>query len=163
MIRKRSFACYSRKLNDGLSTTHSGRSKHLLRSKYLSAVWRVSANDFDVDAYLLKHALSADAVFRKGETARDARAREQSGFNLVVSEADDAVTQVNEALKFIRQQQEALADLAALGIKSEIDFSLYVGSSESFVTSIHISEHVMAELAALGVGIDVTAYPTSDD
>jgi hypothetical protein len=77
-------------------------------------VLRASGANFAVDAFLARSSIVACKIWRSGEPSLVGRqSTTTSGFNAVVSEAADLVTQVSEALAFLREHRGELLRLSA--------------------------------------------------
>src|SRR4051794_34284475 len=90
-------------------------------------VLRVSGKAFAADAYLAGSRLVTCKVWGAGEQLRSGRpVSVTSGFNVVVSDADDLPGQVSEAVTFLRRHRGDLVRLAATAGVDELvlDFSV---------------------------------------
>ena len=133
----------------------------------IDVVWRVSGDDFDVDAFLQDSNISPSTVWRKGEQNNRILKRhnthDDSGFNLTLAETttvEKAVTITRESLKRLRP---FITQLSTSTINSAIDFGVSVGGNKNFTRSIYFDLSFLEFLIALGVELEITVYPISDE
>lgn len=129
----------------------------------ISAVWRSSGEDFDVDAFVRRFPeLGIDSIYRRGELFGK-RVSQSSGFNCVLAEEGEFGECVDESLAALEEIAPALRVLASLGVESEIDFGLLVGGSDFFVRSACLGPAEMLRFAEAGLAVRFTAYPWDED
>ncbi len=128
-----------------------------------TAVWRVSGATFDVDGFLRRFsALSPEAVWRKGEIGVGGRVSADSGFNKTLFETTSPEVLSEEVEEMLRQWRDAAEALVALGIASMLDVGLMVGGQHAFTGSVFIDPKALRVLATLKIGLNISAYPSSD-
>lgn len=130
----------------------------------LSTVWRVADKNFDVDDFLNKFGLRENAVvFYQGEEARPGRRREESGFNISISENLISSEHINEVNVFLMRNKEAFDYLVDQKITSVFDIGCTVGTCDQFTMSVNVPCELLASLASLKVSLEFSAYPASDE
>jgi hypothetical protein len=133
----------------------------------LAVVWRVSSPDFDVDEFIDTFGLLPGAVWRQGQPRRPgAPPATASGFNLSVDqeEHEDSFEGVLQDLwAFLEEERAAFDALRARGIPSTIDIGFTVGSTKHFMRSVWFTPADLARLAEVGLTLEISAYPCSDE
>ena len=104
----------------------------------------------------------ADTQWLKGERGRSGVVYALSGFNVTVAEAPNPRALVSELRKFLTQCKERKLDFRK-GLTAELSIGFTVGDSQQFVASVDLSPADLSTLAACGIALSVTAYPTSDE
>ncbi|HEX8658707.1 MAG TPA: hypothetical protein VF690_14270 [Hymenobacter sp.] len=139
----------------------------------MSCQLRFSAQNFDVDSYLLTSKLNPQEVFREGEykqTALESWVTECSGFCVEASSAgfNDFRSQIIDAGKFIWRH---MAELEALGKKEEkvtflFDFGLTTTLFEEdvWIQTFHFPTEFLTLLSRIGADLEISSYyPTSEE
>ncbi len=131
------------------------------------AVWHVSAPDFDVDAFLAEFPRVASEVvsWRRGEVRIGRRVHENSGFRITIADAETFPEAFEDVRAFFgtRQTVLLLEALHARGISSVLDLGVDVGSPQRFAACLRFSTADLQWLARLGVELEISAYPASED
>ncbi len=129
-----------------------------------TAVFRTGGPDFDVDAFLTKSpGIRVESVWRRGEVVLSRRVRKESGFAAPIAESEDSHAVMESLSRFLSRCSSLIADLAASGATSVIDISLEVGSDRHYTRSLQFAPDVRRQLARLGVGLEISGYPVSDN
>ena len=130
----------------------------------LAVVWRVSDERWDVDSFVAEFGLEPSRVWRKGDLGRRGRPRVESGFNLSIDRDDDDLPHALEDIRtFIKANRTALARLRAEGIRSTLDIGITVGADPHYTRSVSLAAADLAAIAAEGIDLEVSAYPSSGD
>jgi hypothetical protein len=124
---------------------------------------RVRGADFPVDAFLRERRLQVSAVWRKGEPMRGGHVFEDSGFNISLPDAESWAMALPAVRAFLESERTLLEHLHALALQSVLDVGVSVGEERSYAPSLEFPHDVLAQLAAHGVSLCVSAYPTSDE
>jgi len=125
---------------------------------------RVSGEAFDVDTFLGRFStLRPDRVWHRGEARLGGRVSKGSGFSLVLAETEDTTSAATRVGAFLSERGELFVELAKCGASSTVDFSLEVGAPERFTESIRFPPDLLALLGRLGLELEVTGYPVSDE
>jgi hypothetical protein len=132
------------------------------------AVWRVSAPDFDVDAFLAEFPRVASEVvsWRRGEVRVGRRGvHEDSGFRITIADAETFPEAFEDVRAFFSTREIVLLleALHARGISSVLDLGVDVGSPQRFAAYLRFSTADLQWLARLGVVLEISAYPASED
>lgn len=129
------------------------------------AVWRASAPDFDVDAFLAEfpQVLPEVTSWHRGDVRVGGRVFEHSGFRVTVADAETFPAAVEDVRAFFNTRQAVLEALHARGVSSVLDFGVDVGTSQRFAACLRFSVSDLQWLARLGVELGISAYPASDD
>jgi hypothetical protein len=104
----------------------------------------------------------ADAQWLKGERGRNGVVYALSGFSVTVAEVPSPRALVSEVRQFLTQCKARKIDFRN-GLTAELSIGFTVGGSRQFVASVDFSPADLASLAACGIALSVTAYPTSDE
>ena len=131
-----------------------------------AAVWRVSGETFDVDGFLRNHPTldeNVNAVWHKGEAWRGGRVHAESGFNATLFESASTAEVSDDMEKALQQWRGVAEALLAQGAESTIDVALMVGGEKSFASSVFVDAKVLQLLATLKIGLEISAYPVSDE
>jgi hypothetical protein len=132
----------------------------------MGCVLRVSGRRFDVDAFLSRSRFKPCAVWRKGgqRPGRKALKHTDSGFNLVVSEADGPRVdiQIQDAVRFLKRNRTALAELRNQpGVEHLIlDFGIQQRSAPAQFD--HFPAALVAVAGELGMGLELSRYAVDD-
>ncbi len=132
----------------------------------MEAVWRVFSDEFEVHSFIERHGLSPTAIHEKGRSSGvTQRTAERSGFTLgiPISAGVEKRHFVSAISSFIAVKEEAFAELADAGIRSQIDIAVFVGGEDSFTASVVLSPDEMRDFAKAGVEVCVSAYPCSGE
>ncbi|WAM28259.1 hypothetical protein [Myxococcus sp. NMCA1] len=127
-------------------------------------VLRAFAPAFDVKAFLERHpSLETDAVWVRGDKQLLRGAHEDSGFTLSLAEAETALLALVEARARLEPIASVLAELQRRTVTCLIDIGMMVGSHSRFTASVQLTPEDLRWFAERGLGLVVSAYPTSDD
>ena len=126
-------------------------------------VLRVQGSDFAVDTFLNGRRLDVSAVWHKGQPSRRGSNHDDSGFNVSLPDAESWVAALTSVREFLESERELFDDLRSFGVRAILDIGVTVGKDRSYAPSIEIPNDVLSNLVALGVGLNVSAYPTSDE
>ena len=124
---------------------------------------RVRGIDFPVDTFLSERQLEVSTVWRRGEPTRTGRPHEDSGFNIAQPDADSWVIALPVVRAFLESQSELLDDLHTHGVEVILDLGVTAGEEKSYAPSLDFPPDLLAQFAARGVTLCVSAYPTSDE
>jgi hypothetical protein len=83
--------------------------------------------------------------------------------NVSLGTAQSTADAVRAARRFIASTEELRDLLRTSGAAISIDFGLMVGSANSFAPSIELDTQALAEFAAAGIDVVVSAYPAGDE
>ena len=139
----------------------------------MSCQLRFSANNFDVDSYLLISKLNPHEIFKAGDyqqTVLESWVTKHSGFCISASNADfdDFNGQIIDTGNFIRQHMEELEALSKMEnrVTFFFDFGLTTTLFEEdvWVQSFHFPVEFLMLLSRIGAGLEISSYyPTSED
>ena len=107
--------------------------------------------------------LAIDSTWRKGDVRRSGAQWEVAGFSATIV---DAVTpaELEKGLRDFLTQCGAHRVIFALPeIEANLSIGVTVGDSQQFIASIDLSPELLSAMAACGVSVSFTAYPTSDE
>jgi hypothetical protein len=129
------------------------------------AVWHASAPDFDVDAFLAEFSQLAPEVtsWHRGDVRVGRRVHEDSGFRVTVADAETFPAALKNVRVFFSTRQAVVDALRARGVSSVLDIGVEVGTSQRFAACLRFSASDLQWLARLGVELEISAYPASDD
>jgi hypothetical protein len=125
----------------------------------LTASWWVATPDFDVDTFLMEMDFTPDDVWHRGEQPKWTT----SGFRVEFDEQepfDALLSTLKGSLSELRPVIEALHERR---LASTLTIAFSVGGRKVFARSICMPPDFLFLLADLGVQLEVSAFPTSDD
>src|SRR5688572_19105747 len=106
----------------------------------VSLVWRFTLPDHEVEEFVA--ALRAETVAVNRRPGQNVVA-----FNATLLDEGSAEQAKAAATTFLATHHEHLRTLKALGGSSELDFGVFVGSSNSFAPSITFDERILKDAA----------------
>jgi hypothetical protein len=107
--------------------------------------------------------IAIDSAWRKGDRRRSGALREASGFSAIIADAANP-REIEERLgAFIAECVSRGIIFGDPGVEAQLSFGVTVGDSQQFVVSIDLPRALLSALAACGVSLSFTAYPTSDE
>lgn len=131
----------------------------------LIATWQVFAPAFDVDEFLAEFDIAPNWVVHRGEPRRRGQLWEESGFGFSLDAPEDE--QLADLLRILRDFKDAykpaLLALRMRDIPSKIDIGFTVGSEKHFTRSLRFAPADLDIFVELGVTLEVSAYPCSED
>lgn len=123
---------------------------------------RVSSPSLDVKTLLGRFPqLTPDALWQRGEPKRPRGVEETSGLSLLLAEASSGSSAVFETRKTLEALSLVLEELRRQSASCVVDFGLLVGGEAQFTGSVHLLPEDLAWFAERGLGLCVSAYPTS--
>ena len=125
------------------------------------ATLRIEAEEPTLSALRAALPSPADKHWRKGERGRNGSVHALSGFNATIAEAPNPGALVSGIRNFLTQCKERNLDFRGARA-AELSIGFTVGDSQQFVASLDLSSGDLSALAACGMALSVTAYPTSD-
>ena len=131
------------------------------------AVWRVSAPDLDVDAFLSRFPeLQGKARgWRQGAQGLGGMFNASSGFTLSLADTDSFREALDAARDFFTTRAPLLEALRELGASSLLDVGLVVHAPEDerWVRNLRLTAGDLDWLARAGVDFELTLYPPDGD
>ncbi|WP_437490216.1 hypothetical protein WME75_13175 [Sorangium sp. So ce1014] len=124
-------------------------------------VLRVDGEHLDVEQCLTWIPETAiEAVWRVGERRVGSKISATSGFNLLLSDNEDALIAVEEAMRVFLSLAPRIAALVQSGATAEVDFALFIEAMSA--RSIRLDPGVLRAVGQHGVSLVVSAYPCAD-
>jgi hypothetical protein len=136
----------------------------------LAAVLRASGRDFDVDSFVDGCHWRIAAVFHRGDArarrphaGADGRRCEESGLNVVVSEAGfhEFATQVSDAVAFLSDQDAAVRRLVAFPSVTDVVLDFGVAWRDVVAQSDRFPADLVRLAGACGIALELSHYPVS--
>ena len=127
----------------------------------MNIVLRAASASLDADACLTwipRRLLSH--VWRIGDHDRLKGVATTGGFTLGLADDDDTGQALQDAHHNLQLVAEGITRLVAEGVNVEIDVALFVTGTRP--KTLTVPQALLAELAAMGVRLVVSAYPCSD-
>jgi hypothetical protein len=135
----------------------------------LSAVLRASGPDFDVDAFVADCDWNVAKVFYRGEallpkTKPDGRKRDESGLNVVVSEADfhQFKEQLADAVEFLTESATEVRRLAAFPGVTGVVLDFGIAWRDVIAQSDQFPAELVRLAGSCGIALELSHYPVSD-
>jgi len=118
------------------------------------ALLRVSGPEWDVEATLTHHGLSA-VWWRAGAGERPTN---EAGFNLVIADADSGPELAHKAAAWLRHNQRVLPQLVPAGGEARLHVILAIDEAQQAGPGLVFEPTTLAVLAGAGIELAVTAY-----
>jgi hypothetical protein len=99
----------------------------------------------------------------KGDARRNGRVYEDSGFDLTIADVETPGELVEKVRAYLAVCRVRGLTFAVPSISAELRVGFSVGDSRQFIGSVDFSLSDLRDFAELGIGLSVTAYPTSDE
>ena len=135
----------------------------------MAAVLRASGPDFDVDAFVADCDWDIAKVFHRGEallpgTKPDGRKREESGLNIVVSEAGfhEFAEQLEDAVEFLTESAPEVRRLVTFPGVSGVVLDFGVAWRDVVAQSDQFPAGLVRLAGALGIALELSHYPVGD-
>jgi hypothetical protein len=132
-------------------------------------VLRASGSDFDVDAFVADCRWNIATVFRRGDgllpkTKPDGRERNESGLNVVVSEADfhQFAEQLRDAAEFLTESAAEIRRLVAFPGVTSVVLDFGIARRDVVAQSDQFPREVVRLAGACGIALGLSHYPISD-
>ena len=124
------------------------------------ATLRIEGSDAELDALKTALPVKVESSWKKGEPMRRGTYR-ASGFNTTIADTDNPKQLVEAIRKFLTECKSRGVEFSKQDLTTELSIGIAVGDSVQFVASIDFSPNDLKILAAFGIALSVTAYPTS--
>lgn len=124
---------------------------------------RVLASDYPVDDFLNDHGVQASSVWHKGELRRMGLIHEDSGYSIEFEDAESWVTALPSVQTFLEREKHVLEAAAKqFDVEMTLDIGVTVGEENSYAPSLSFPSEFLALLGALGITLNISAYPTAE-
>jgi hypothetical protein len=107
--------------------------------------------------------IALDNAWRKGDRRRSGALWETSGFSATIADGANPRELEERLGAFIAECVFRGIIFGEPGVEAQLSIGVTVGDSQQFVASIDLPRTLLSALAACGVSLSFTAYPTSDD
>lgn len=134
----------------------------------MAAVLRASGPDFDVDAFVADDWHIAK-VFHRGEaplpkTRPNGRKRQDSGLNVVVSEAGfhEFADQIEDAVEFLTDSASEVRKLVGFAGVTSVVLDFGIAWRDVVAQSDRFPAELVRLAGACGIALELSHYPVSD-
>jgi hypothetical protein len=127
------------------------------------AVLRVEGKNDALNGLLGRLRLKTTTVWNKGDSRRRGGIHEESGFTSTIADTNSPRDMVIAVRRFLATCCEQAISFPDQGLAAELSVGVTVGGSEQFVASIDLTPGDLSMMSSLGLSLDITAYPTSDE
>ena len=127
----------------------------------LQSLFHAASPNFDARDFAVRHNIGENSIWFAGEMG-DRGPRTDSGFTLLVSDAEELSEHLLQLDNFLLNFGEAIQELQQLAIPCRINCGLTVGEEGHFTRTVTLSPKLMFKLGDLGVEFAVSAYPCFD-
>ena len=107
--------------------------------------------------------LEVDGEWRAGDMRRSGKTHTHSGFNMTISDAATPREMEDEVRTFLATAAAKRISFTANGLTGELAIGIGVGLEAQFVAGVTFSPDDLLDFAKLGLTLDLTAYPCSED
>ena len=126
-------------------------------------VLRVRGEETEVGFLLENIDLKVSSLWHKGQIDRKGGFLADSGFIADVVDAESISELMSELRKFLIFCSKNDISFSEKSLTSEISIGLFVGSSDQYVASVNFDAKDLQLISSLGLSLDISAYPTSDE
>jgi hypothetical protein len=127
-----------------------------------SCVLRISGRTFDPDIFLSKSRMKPDRTFHKGEDRPLGKKVKESGFTVLVSDAegDNFEKQIDDAIIFLRKNKSELLKLKRYkSLDALMDFGVFERCSKNIYAWSHfIKNDFFKEIALYPIDVEISHY-----
>jgi hypothetical protein len=127
------------------------------------AVLRVEGKSDALNGLLDRLRRKPDAEWKEGELKRRGGKHEKSGFTSTIADAATPRDMVIAVRRFLTKCSAQDMSFSGQGLTAELSVGVTVGDSVQFVASVDLTSDDLSMMSSLGLGLNVTAYPTSDE
>lgn len=124
---------------------------------------RLSGSDASLDEVVRKLNLEVNTRFKAGDPRRRSGIQTTSGVNASIAEAENPSDMLAQTRTFLARCLKHGPTLFTNGVDAELSIGVTVGDSIQYVPSVDLSPSEIRDLAVLGIALNFTAYPTSDE
>lgn len=126
------------------------------------ATLRVEGSNAEIEALKTSLPLDIETSWKEGEAMRRGVHR-ASGFNTTVADTENPKQLVEAVREFLAECKNRSIEFSNPNLTAELSIGIAVGDSVQFVASVDFTTYDLEALAALGIALSITAYPTSDE
>lgn len=126
------------------------------------ATLRVEGSNAEIEALKTLLPLDIEKTWKEGEAMRRGVHR-ASGLNTTVADTENPKQLVEAVRMFLAECKNRRIEFSNPNLTAELSIGITVGDSVQFVASVDFTTYDLEALAALGIALSVTAYPTSDE
>jgi hypothetical protein len=127
------------------------------------ATLRLSGSDAALDTVVGMLKLNVVSRVRIGDPARRGGVHDSASLNASLIDADTPAAMLREIRLFLSACQAIGSTLFEDGVTAELSIGVTVGESAQYVSSIDLSASEIRQIASVGISLNFTAYPTSDE
>jgi hypothetical protein len=106
--------------------------------------------------------IAVESTWRKGDRRRNGALWEVSGFSATIADAASPVELIDALRDFLAECSSRGIVLGERGLEAQVSVGVTVGEAKQYVACIDLPRALLAALAACGVSLAFSAYPTSD-
>jgi hypothetical protein len=126
-------------------------------------VLRVSGATFPVDAFLAQSTFAACKVWHCGDRSRNGHhAASTNGFNTLISEAGDLLTQVSDAIQFLNQHRDQLLRLSRIAEADDLVLDFGIPQLDVLAQFEAIPSDLVRAAAEFRMGFELSLYAISN-
>jgi hypothetical protein len=127
------------------------------------ATLRLSGSDASLDTVVAALKLNVVSRVRIGDPRRRGGVHDSASSSASLVDADTPAAMLREIRVFLGACQALGSTLFGDGVTAELSIGVSVGESVQYVSSVDFSASEIRQIANIGIGLNFTAYPTSDD
>ena len=103
------------------------------------------------------------AAWKKGAPMHRGGLHSVSGVSVTIADSQNPAEMTAAISEFVTKCRARNLVFSDLGLSAELSVGVTVGDSEQFIACLDFSPDDLGSLGALGVGLSIAAYPTSDE
>jgi hypothetical protein len=127
------------------------------------AALRLSGNDALLDDIVRKLGLTVASRAKAGSPRRRGGFYAASTLNASIADAESPAAMLDQVRAFLAECRGHGSTLFVNGIDAELSIGISAGDSGQFVASVDLSSAEIRDLATLGLSLNFTVYPRSDE
>jgi hypothetical protein len=127
------------------------------------ATLHLSGSDASLDSVVAALKLNVVSRVRIGDPRRRGGVHDSASLSASLANADTPAAMLREIRFFLGNCQALGPTLFGDGVTAELSIGVSVGDSVQYVSSVDLSALEIRQIANIGIGLNFTAYPTSDE
>lgn len=126
----------------------------------IDSVLRVFSDDFDVEQFLTQTSLSVPyQSYIKGQADLLGSPNLESGFDALISEAEDVADHIADIHQFINTNKALFIQLQQLKVSCVLDIGWTVAANDQFTQAVSLSTELLGLCHDCAISIEFSAYP----
>lgn len=116
-----------------------------------------------VDDLLQDTGALPDKVWKRGDAKIRGAVHENSGFSVVMADAETPLEMVATTRRILGSYNEAGVHFDAINLSAELSLGLTVGDPRQFAAIVSFTPDDLRLIGSLGISLSIAAYPCSNN